>query len=94
VTERATRGVWIFPHSTEPATMAAIARPGQRAPDLRVAVLASRGDILTVQALARADRLAPGALVYVEQRGAFELLRREDWGGGRALLTLAAWPRR
>jgi hypothetical protein len=47
-----------------------------------------------VAALASADRLASGALLYVEQRGAFELLRREVWPGGRVLLTLAAWPRR
>jgi hypothetical protein len=30
----------------------------------------------------------------VAKRGLFEILRREDWPGGRILLTLAAWPRR
>jgi len=43
--------------------------------------------------LASAGRLARGALVYVEQRGAFELLWRGEQGGGRCLLTLVAWPR-
>jgi hypothetical protein len=63
-------------------------------PDLRFRLLSTRGDNLTVQLAQPTIPPPPGALLFVERHGAFELLRREPWPGGRVLLTMAAWPRR
>jgi hypothetical protein len=84
---------WHHPAETDVGTMARAALDGAPA-QLEVTLLASTGDTITVQVVAGAPPLEPGALVYVEGRGAFELFRREPWPRGRVLLKLRAWPAR
>jgi hypothetical protein len=62
-------------------------------PDLTLRLPRSTGDTITVQVVEGRVPLGD-ELLYVGGRGAFEVARREDWGEGRVLLTLAAWPRR
>jgi hypothetical protein len=66
-------------------------------PQLEVEVLSSRGDHLTVQVVKGAIE-DPTAILYVERRGEFEIVRVEPWpaasGPPRVLLTLRAWPAR
>ena len=66
-------------------------------PDLEVVLIATRGDVITVQIVegALAD---PKSVIYVAGRGLYEILRSEQWppvaagGAPRVLLTLRAWP--
>jgi hypothetical protein len=68
-------------------------------PDLRLAIVANRGDHLTVQVVA-GDAPLPDGWVYVKARGLFEVIRAERWpastGGvlDRLLLVLRAYPMR
>jgi hypothetical protein len=61
---------------------------------IAVRLVSSTGDTVTVQVVAGEEPLEPGALVYLERRGAYELVRREPWPEGRVLLKLRAWPTR
>lgn len=63
-------------------------------PDLRARLLSSTGDTISVQVFEGTVPVEPDALLYVEHRGAYVVLRREMWPEGRDLLTLAAWPYR
>lgn len=62
--------------------------------DLRIRLLSSTGD--TISALAMDEVVPPldDSVLYVQHHGAYEVVRRETWPGGRVLLTLEAWPRR
>ena len=86
--------VWTFPRGTDLATVTEGALDALRPPDLRVWILSSRGDGITVQVTEGVAPVHPGDLLYVGGRGAFETLRREVWPGERVLLTLSAWPKR
>ena len=59
-------------------------------PELKLAVLASRGDHVTAQVAAGA-LTDPTAVLYVERRGMFEVVRTEASSGG-TMLVLKAWP--
>lgn len=84
---------WEFPAGFDLAGMVEISRAGLTPPDIRGKLVSTRGDVLTLQ-IAEGE-LTPGAefLLYVGGRGAFQVLRREVWPGGRILLTLQAWRR-
>ncbi len=59
-------------------------------PDLDVRLLSSTGDHLSVEVVRGAAPVPADALWYVETRGAFEVVRREDGPDGRVVLSLAA----
>jgi hypothetical protein len=87
-------GLWEFPASFPLAKITEIAHGRLAPPDARAVLVSSRGDVITVQLVE--GRLTEGGdfLVYVGGRGAFEVIRREAWPGGRALVILKAWPSR
>jgi hypothetical protein len=68
--------------------MTVIAQDRRTPPDVRAHLVSSRGDVITVQLAS--GRLTDGA--EFRGRGAFEVIRREAWPGGRVLVTLEAWP--
>ena len=89
-------GVWLRERGDDGGRGEAATAEGARgAPQLEVEVLSSRGDHLTVQVV-RGVLEDPTAILHVEQRGDFELVRVERWpaaaGPPRVLLTLRAWP--
>jgi len=63
-------------------------------PQLRLLLVASRGDSITVQVVDGLVPPEPVAVFYVLGRGTFRLARRERWPGGRELLLLEAWAER
>lgn len=88
-----TLGVWEYERGEEALRAAAIiAMDRLQPPDFHVEVVSSRGDHLTVQ-LASGALTDPAAILYVETRGTFEIMRVEPWPG-RVLLVLRAWPNR
>jgi hypothetical protein len=86
-------GVWEFPGDTDLGEMVRTAQDQERDPDLRVQLLASAGETVTVEVVDGRVPVDPDAL-HVQDRGACELARRETWPGGRVLLLVMAWPRR
>ncbi len=71
-------------------TAAAVARDRLAEPDLEVLVVSARDDHMTVQVV-RGKLDDPASIVFVEQGGAFEVVRVESWPGSRTLLVLRAW---
>jgi hypothetical protein len=86
--------LWIFPHDFDVGAIALIAQARRTPPDLRAVPVSARDDVLTVQVAEGEPPSDPEMRLYVDGQGAFEILRREVWPGGRALLTLRAWARR
>lgn len=82
---------WIFPRGFDPESVALIAREGRTPADLRGRLVSTRDDVLTLQLVAGKPPTASEFLLHVGGRGAFEILRAEEWPGGRVLLTLRAW---
>lgn len=62
-------------------------------PDLDGVIVSARADSITVQVV-RGELGDPAAILYVENRGTFEILRVEERPGARTLLVLRAWPAR
>jgi hypothetical protein len=68
--------------------------------DFTADLVASTGDTITIRVVIGARSHDPELMVYVERRGAYELVRREEWPPvregerGRVHLTLRAWPHR
>lgn len=69
-------------------------------PDLALALVANRGDHITVQVLKGQPPL-PDGFIYVKRRGLFEIVRAERWPAlppvgtsERLLLILRAYPSR
>lgn len=91
-------GVWEFDEDEDLAAVTARALDGQAAPTWRAALVASHGDVVTLQLEAGArPSSADSTRFYVERRGAFLRLRTEAWpseAGARTLVTLRAWPQR
>ena len=80
---------WLHPADIDVGVMARAALDGAPA-QLEVRLLSSTGDTVTVQVVAGEEPLEPGALVYLERRGAYELVRRELWPEASVLLALRA----
>lgn len=85
--------VWLHPADADVGVMARAALDMTEVPDLQARFIASTGDTITLQLV---DGRAPlgHELLYVQGRGAYELVRVERWPAGQVLLGLAAWPRR
>jgi hypothetical protein len=94
VTSDGVLAVWVFPRELGHEQIQVAALAGTDAPELRVHVLSSTGDSISVQVVEGVVPLDPDAVLYVQRRGPFEIKRRDVWPGGRVLLTLDAWPRR
>jgi len=87
-------GVWEYDRDDDALGAAAVISMDQLAPpDFHVEVVSSRGDHLTVQ-IASGALTNPTAILYVETKGSFEILRVEPWPNGRVILVLRAWPNR
>jgi hypothetical protein len=92
--------VWEFERDDDLGAVTRRAMDGPTPPDFTVDLVTSTGDTITVRVVSGVPVRDPELLVYVERRGAYELVRREDWrpsGDGeraRVLLTLRAWPNR
>jgi len=85
-------GVWEYERGALCAA-AIIAMDQLEPPDFHVEVVSSRGDHLAVQ-IASGALTDPAAILYVETRGTFEVVRVEPWPDRRVLLVLRAWPNR
>ncbi len=85
---------WQFPRDAKLASMVKIAQRELLPSDLRIRLLSSTGDTISVLAMDGVVPALDDSLVYVQNHGAYELLRCETWPGGRLQLTLAAWPSR
>jgi hypothetical protein len=89
--------IWEFPAEAEPEVMETMARERKDEPDARGLLVATRGDVATVQLIEGAV-VDPGSALYVEGRGGHVLERRELWppaepgGAPRVLLVLRAAP--
>jgi hypothetical protein len=88
-------GLWVYDREDSERILASavIAQDLVTAPDLEALLVSARGDHITVQVVA-GQLEDPRAILYVEQRGTFEIFRTEMWPGGRSLLVLRAWPAR
>jgi hypothetical protein len=86
--------LWEFPDSFDLGSMTIITQDHRTPADARAKLVSSRGDIITVQFVEGRLTEHVEFRVYVGGRGAFEVLRREAWPGGRVLVTLRAWPSR
>jgi hypothetical protein len=87
-------GVWEYDREEDALRAAAIiAMDRLEPPEFEVEIVSSRGDHLTVQIVSGA-LTDPAAILYVESRGAFEIVRVEPWPSGRVLLALRAFPSR
>lgn len=95
VTDESITPAWTFPRGFDLAAITQIAMDELQPPDLRVSVLSTTGDTLTVGVVDGRVPLDPDTLLYVARRGAFEVLRRECWGTRTSeMLVLRAWPAR
>jgi hypothetical protein len=87
-------GVWEYDRDDEALGAAATISMDQlEPPDFHVEEVSSRGDHLTVQITSGA-LTDPAAILYVETRGTFEIVRVEPWPDRRVMLVLRAWPSR
>jgi len=90
--------VWEFHENDSIEAITAVALDRSRPPDWRGQLVATHGDVVTVQLVDGArPSMAESVRYYVEQRGPYRLLRREVWPAEpepRVLLTLRAWPQR
>jgi hypothetical protein len=87
-------GAWEYDRDDDALRAAAIIAMDRLAPpDFHVEVVSSRGDHLTVQ-IASGSLTDPAAILYVEGRGTFEIVRVEPWPDRRVMLVLRACPNR
>jgi hypothetical protein len=91
VTQKALLDAWEYPEGVDVGSMAEIARDGLTPPDLRAQVISARGEVLTLQVSEGSVTPHQEYLLYVRDHGVFQVLRREEWTGGRVLVTLVAW---
>jgi hypothetical protein len=91
--------VWEFARDDHLGHVAQSAMDGTVPPSFHGEVVASTGDTITLRVVSGTPSRNPRLMVYVERRGTFELVRREEWppaddGRPRVQLTLRAWPNR
>ena len=91
-----TLGAWEFDKGIAVDVVAGVALDQLAVPDLEVVLIATRGDVITVQVVDGAVS-DPKSVLYVARRGLYEIVRDETWpalagGAPRVLLTLRAWP--
>jgi hypothetical protein len=90
--------VWEFEPDTDHRVMqVAVLDELAGEPDFAGELVATRGDVITLQLVDGVGPSAPDAKLYVERRGPYELVRTERWPGvrgavERVLLVMRAWP--
>ncbi len=79
---------WKFPRGLDLAVVAEVVDRGGLAPDLRLAVVATEGEVITARLVEGPAPDDPSELLYIAPLGAFEVVRRSWWPerAGRALL--------
>jgi hypothetical protein len=88
---------WEFDRDIGLEVAARVALDQLEPPDLELVLIATRGDVITVQ-IVEGTLADPASALYVASRGLYEILRTELWppvtagGEPRVLLTLRAWP--
>jgi hypothetical protein len=93
--------VWEFERDEDLREVTRRAMDGAMPADFTADLVASTGDTITIRVVSGTPSRDPHLMVYVERRGAYELVRREEWPPtrsegerGRVHLTLRAWPNR
>jgi hypothetical protein len=91
--------VWEFERDDDLGAVTHRAMDSASPADFTADLVASTGDTITVRIVSGTPSRDPKLTVYVERRGAYEVVRRETWpqtGEGRARVhfTLRAWPNR
>jgi hypothetical protein len=88
MTDASSAAAWVFDREDPDAALGAPDEP--TAPDLELATVSVRDDVVTMQ-VTRGELRDPRSLLHVEGRGLFEILRIEPWPGRRTLLVLKRW---
>lgn len=97
---RETLAIWEFPRDAAYPAMVQFALERVEEPDAYGVLLSTRDDVIGLQLADGELSGDPEARFYVEGRGGYVLVRREEWppiqpgGPARAVLTLRAWPHR
>jgi hypothetical protein len=92
--------VWQFERGDDLGAVTRRAMDGTAPADFTAGLVSSTGDTITVRVVSGTPSRDPRLMVYVERRGAYELVRRDEWpptrdGERRRVhLTLRAWPNR
>lgn len=95
-----TLAIWEFPQDAEYSAMVQFVQEEVGDPDAYAVLLSTRDDILAVQLASGAISGDSDSRFYVEDRGGYVLVRREEWpplapgGAPRIMLTLREWPHR
>jgi hypothetical protein len=95
-----TFAIWEFPLDTAYPAMVRFALERVEEPDAYGVLLSRRDDVIGVQLAAGRLSGDPDSRFYLEERGGYVLLRREEWpplrpgGPVRTVLTLREWPHR
>jgi hypothetical protein len=88
MTDASSVAAWVFDREDPDAGL--VAGDEQAEPELELATVSERGDVVTMQ-VTRGELRDPRSLLQVEGRGLFEILRIEPWPGRRTLLVLKRW---
>lgn len=95
-----TLAIWEFPPDAEYGAMVQFVLERAGEPDAEGLLLSSREDVVSVQLASGTLSGNPASRFYLEGRGGYVLVRREDWppleprGVPRSMLTLREWPHR
>jgi hypothetical protein len=95
-----TLAIWEFPADAEFPEMVRFVEEGLGDPDAEGVLLSSREDVVAVQLASGTLSGNPASRFYLEGRGGYALVRREEWpalepgGVPRSILTLREWPHR
>jgi hypothetical protein len=95
-----TLAIWEFPADTAYPAMVRFALERTGEPDAYGVLLSSRDDVIGLQIVDGQVTADGESRFYVEKRGGYVLVRREQWppaqpgGAPRTVLTLRAWPHR
>jgi hypothetical protein len=83
-------GGWEFLRGGDLSALLEITRDWALPPSLGLSVLASTDDTVMAAVLFGDVSFEPDALLYLENRGVYEILRCERWPSGRVQLTLGS----
>lgn len=92
--------IWEFDRDDELGAVTRRAMDRATPAEFTAELVSSTGDTITIRVVSGLPPRDPKLMVYVESRGAYEVVRREEWppssagGGARVHLTLRGWPNR